>query len=217
MRNRVLVVLALLLLPAAVSAQGLRRGEGRMGGPGGGRGPMNPAQVLLDHRGDLDLSDEQVATLEGYAKQWTASHEAMRASMDSARGSGGMREMTAEQREQMRALREAMMANSRKLHEEIRATLTTGQLEQAARFLPPQGRGRRGMMGERAGRGPRTAALRAAPRTGPGWRVGPRAGAVRRAVVVRPVRGLRPAFRPLRGLRPAFRPLGVRRAIRRTD
>lgn len=209
MRNRALVVLALLLLPAAVSAQGMRRGGGRMGGSGDGRGPMNPAQVLLDHRSDLDLSDEQVATLEGYAKQWTASHEAMRASMDSVRGSGAMRDMTAEQREQMRALREAMMANSRKLHDDIRSALTAGQLEQAAKFLPSPGRGRGGMMRGRASRGGGVgpAALRAANRGAVAWRAGPRARAFRGVVVVRPWRGLRPGFVP-----PA-----IRRAIRSTD
>jgi Skp family chaperone for outer membrane proteins len=207
MRNRAIMVLALLLVPAAVSAQGMRRG-GRMGGPG--PGAMNPAQTLIKHRADLDLSDEQVTTLEGFAKQITASHEAMRAAMDSLHESGDMRAMTDEQREQMRALREAMMASNRTLQEGIRSTLTAEQLEQAAKFLPPPGRGRGGeRMGGRAGRrgGSGPAALRVTPRAGAARRIGPRAGGFRRVVLVRPVRVLRPASRPL----------GVRRVIRSSD
>ena len=209
MRNIAIMVLALALVPAAVSAQGMRRG-GRMGGPGAGAAPMNPAQALIDHRTDLGLSDDQVVTLEGFAKQWTGSHEAMRSTMDSLHQSGGMREMTDQQREQMRALREAMMANSRAIHDGIRSTLTAEQLEQAAKLLPPPGRGRGGeRMRGRAGRGPGfgPAGLRAAPRAGDARRIGPRARGYYGVVLVRPVRGLRPAFRPH----------AVRRVIRSSD
>jgi Skp family chaperone for outer membrane proteins len=202
-----MMVLALMLVPAVASAQGMRRG-GRMGGPGAGPGPMNPAQVLIEHRADLGLSDEQVATLEGYAKQITASHEAMRVAMDSLHEAGGMRAMTDAQREQMRALREAMMANNRTIHEGIQSTLTAEQLEQAAKFLPPPGRGRRGeRMGGRAGRGGiGPAAFRSGARVRTGWRFGSSRAFYRVGAV-----------RPVRFLRPAFRPRVVRSVIRSTD
>lgn len=124
MRTRFWLPLVLVLVPAAASAQGWR-GAGRMQGArrapqmlrqGAGAGLQGgPAQMLLDRREELGLTEEQVSRLETLAGEWTAAHDEMRAALEQFRAN--RRQLNEEQREQLQAFRERAQAageNARK-------------------------------------------------------------------------------------------------------
>jgi hypothetical protein len=156
--------------------------------------PTNPAARLLANRQELALTSEQVRRLEEIDRRVTQQQGELRTRLEALRGRAmgeplRMRDMTAEQRQQLQARRgemEPLMAQLRALHAQAiadsRGVLTVEQSDRAGRLFfggPGQGRGPgAGMRGGPSGpagwgRGP--AAWRAGRGFGPraGWQAGP--------------------------------------------
>jgi hypothetical protein len=149
MKKVTLLALLLVLVPAALSAQG-RRGEGRgqmemrgrMGMGPGMQAHGNLARALIERRAEIGLNDDQVARLEELAKTADETRAALHASMQSMRESGvERRQMTEEHRAAMQALRDRMRESTRAMTEGIRSTLTEEQWRQAAPRLRDHARG----------------------------------------------------------------------------
>ena len=102
--RKYLAALTLLVLPAAVLAQG---GRGERGGRGFGARGGNPVEVILQHRSDLDLTADQVSKLEAVASKLDESNKPLIAELQKQRPEGQTRqELTEQQREQMRGVME---------------------------------------------------------------------------------------------------------------
>ncbi len=163
MRSRYLVLaLALALVPAAVSAQDRDQDQGmhaRWSGRGG-MGYGNPAEMVLRHSNELNLTPNQLERIgkirdrfQHENREALAAAEQERAEMIKKYGPGPY---TDEQREQMskdRGERRADFAklgdNRRKAMEEIREVLTPEQRER----LMADMRNERGRVGDRDDRG----------------------------------------------------------------
>jgi hypothetical protein len=148
MRRTMIVALAMLTLPGLAAAQG--------GPPRGGMGSMmqqNVAQLLLDRRADLVLETEQITSLERIAKQLQEKAEPVMKEMEALRGSGGMRNMPADQRQAMMAKMQGLRAaNDEAFEKEIKPLLNAAQAEQAAKMIaearpPRRGEGARARSG----------------------------------------------------------------------
>jgi hypothetical protein len=137
-RIRIGLAFALLTMPGALAAQA--------GPPGRAAGPMqmmaqrSPVDIILEHRADLKLSDDQVTKLEAIdraVEEKNRPHvEKIRETMGNApTRPGGMQNMTPQEREAMRARREAV----RPLMEKIQANNQEG-LKQAEEVLAPDQR-----------------------------------------------------------------------------
>ncbi|MBX6366128.1 MAG: Spy/CpxP family protein refolding chaperone [Gemmatimonadetes bacterium] len=142
--NRMLLALGLLALPAAVSAQ-------RPGGPGG-RGMMmmrgDPVAMILEHKADLGLTDEQVTKLQDVQKRLEEQNKPLREQMQKEMNGASFRDLTDEQREKLRPVFEGLRENSRKAMDEAREILTPEQRDKM-RDLMPMRRGPRGGFGAR--------------------------------------------------------------------
>ena len=195
-----MLALILVLVPAALSAQG-RRGEGRgrmdMQGRMGMMGERgNLARALIDRRAEIGLNDEQVNRLEELAKSMEETRAAMRASMRTTRDSGvARRRMSEDDRAAMQAWRDRMSESARAMTEGIRSTLTEEQWQQVGTRMRGQARGQArrggpGMQSHRPPRPPRT------PGMGPRGPRGPQAGPP--AMRFRP-RARTPGLREFRG------------------
>lgn len=97
-----------LVVPTALSAQG---------GPGGGRMMMrNPIAIAIDHKSDLQLTDDQVAKLTAIEKALTEKNAPVREKMQQLRQGVDFQSMTDEQRQEMRQkampLMQEMRANT---------------------------------------------------------------------------------------------------------
>ncbi|HET9982820.1 MAG TPA: Spy/CpxP family protein refolding chaperone [Longimicrobiales bacterium] len=139
--NRMLLVLGLMALPAAVSAQG-------PGGPGG-RGMMmrgNPVAMILEHKADLSLTDQQVTKLQDIQKKLEEKNKPLREQMQKETNGASFRDLTDEQREKLRPVFEDLRENSRKAMDEVREVLTPEQ-QKKMRDLMPMRRGPRGERG----------------------------------------------------------------------
>lgn len=117
MRRFILPILALSIAaaPAALEAQTPRPERGQF--QAFGRGPMNPAEQVLQHRDALGLTAEQVARLQQLQAQFTTQNQPLLAQLQAARpglgerGERGARgQRTEEQRAQMRQRAEARLA-----------------------------------------------------------------------------------------------------------
>src|SRR5262245_12577981 len=116
-------MLVLLLLPTVVLAQG----NGRKGRHGGKEGMQaNVIQVIIDHKAELALSPEQIAKLEPIARKLGEQNKPFIEEMQKIRGDTNLRELSTEQREQMRT-------QMGKLRENREAALT-----QARTILKPE-------------------------------------------------------------------------------
>jgi Spy/CpxP family protein refolding chaperone len=158
---------------------GPMRGPGGMGGRGGA--VEDPAQYLLAHTGELNLTDAQVTRLAAIARRSAERRRAFRAQMDSIRPAQGfgrtrpdsaaraqMRQRFEQMRPAMQRLRDQSQADRR----DAIAVLTPDQQARAWERVAASGRMQRGGMGRgfRPGRG--MAGSRMGMR-GPG-RMGPR-------------------------------------------
>lgn len=132
MRKATVFALALLAVPAMAHAQR---------GPGGGPGMMaqaNVARLLIEHRADVGLTDEQVGKLETVAKAMQEKNAPILEEMQKAREGGAGRET-------MMPLMQKMRANSDESWEkEVKPLLTAEQLPKAEKVIAdarPQRRG----------------------------------------------------------------------------
>lgn len=166
-------LLALVVTPSLVEAQrGMRP---RRTGPGG-----NPVAPLIDLRRELDLSSRQLMQLDSIERSHLRTQQMLRKQlqtrMDStrpARGARGMRQMTEEERTQMRAAMRARMDSLRPLREQMArndstvraralAVLTDSQRVRVREWQAEQrGFARGRLRGHRAPDGPRGFAPRA--------------------------------------------------------
>lgn len=163
------VAALVLLLAAPAVAQGRPGGRG----PAMGRGMMqggpegmirNPVTVVLDHQDELQLTDEQVSTLEGLKAQIEEQNGPRWEQLRAAFGDADPREMTVEQRQALRAkmqelapVRDSIREANRAVGEQIHALLTAEQQDALRGIM------RRGPMA-------------------PGGRPGPAMGAARRGM-----------------------------------
>lgn len=138
MIRRGLIALVLLSLPTVVFAQ---RGGQRQGGQRGGMGMrMSPLAVVLEKKADLQLTDEQVESVEAMEKALTEKNAPLLAKMQEMR-QGGQPD-----REAMMEIFQAITANNTEAQEQLKDVLNAEQLEMATKFIAEAmpGRGRRG-------------------------------------------------------------------------
>jgi len=135
MIRRSLIALALLAVPSLVYAQGGGGGRGR-----GGMGGPNPIQVVIDHKADLKLSDEQGKKLDEMLKTLSEKNAPHMAEIQKMRESGTM------DREAMQQHAQAMRTNNEEAQSHLKDVLNAEQMEMATKMIQeatPQ-RGRRG-------------------------------------------------------------------------
>lgn len=156
--------LALMLLAAPLAAQGGGRGPamGR-GMRGGGPGAMarNPVAVVLDHRADLELTDDQVQKLETLREHVQQANEPRWQQLKEAFGDADPRSMSVEERqalrERMQALqpvREEIRAANREAMDEVHELLTDEQETQLHGIMRRAGGPHGGAGMRRRGAGP---------------------------------------------------------------
>ena len=151
--RKFLAALALLVLPAALLAQG---GRGERGGRGFGPGP-SPVEVALQHRSELNLTADQVSKLEAVASKLEESNKPLIAELQKNRPEGQRpQELTEQQREQMRAVMEQLRDNREDAQKQVASILTDQQKERVRSFRPERGdrRGGRAGFAGAAGRNP---------------------------------------------------------------
>jgi hypothetical protein len=137
MIRRSLIALALLAVPSLVYAQGGGGGGGR--GRGGVGGP-NPIQIVIDHKADLKVTDEQGAKLDAMLKTLTEKNAPHMAEIQKMRDSGTM------DREAMQPHMQAIRTNNQEAQDHLKDVLNADQVEMATKMIAeatPQ-RGRRG-------------------------------------------------------------------------
>ncbi len=149
--RKYLAALTLLVLPAALLAQGNRGERGGRGFGAGGPG-MNPVEMILEHRSELNLTADQVGKLESVAKKLDEQNQPIIAELQKLRGNGRSEELTEQQREQVRAAMEKVRDNREDAQKAVAEILTAQQEEQLHSFMPKPGE-RGGMAGGRGGRG----------------------------------------------------------------
>jgi hypothetical protein len=146
--KRYAVALMLLLVPTVLLAQGESRRAGRRGGPDGMQ--RNVIEIIIEKKADLSLSAEQVAQLEPIARKLEEDNQPVLAELQKLRGNTGMRDLTEEQRTQMRAQMDKLRDNRTAALEQANAVLSTDQKEKVRTLLRQQMRAGRG--GPRRGR-----------------------------------------------------------------
>jgi Spy/CpxP family protein refolding chaperone len=131
------VVAAMLVIaPVSLSAQG-----GAGGRPGGMGMRGNAASLVLEHRAELKLTDEQVKKLKELEAQAKDVREKNAPLLEEMRASGkSPRDMTDAEREHYRPAMEAM----RNLSMQLMQILTPEQVEILKSINPMGGPGRRG-------------------------------------------------------------------------
>jgi hypothetical protein len=134
MIRRSLIALVLLAIPTMAYAQG---GGGR-GGRGGGMGGPNPVQVVLDHKVDLKLTDEQTGKLDEMLKALTEKNAPHVAEIQKMREAGTM------DREKMQSLAGQMRTNNEEAQDALKDVLNEEQLAAATKFIAEARPGRRG-------------------------------------------------------------------------
>lgn len=158
--------------PAALPMPGGMAERGMIGGALAGPA-ASPAEFLLAHTGELELTDAQVTRLAAIARRAAARRQAMRSTLDSlrpGRARGMMRDSTSREqfRQRMEQMRPAMERLREQAHTDRRDAITVLTPDQQARAWERMAAGARG------GRG---AGFRAGQMRGPGMRGAPMGGA----------------------------------------
>jgi hypothetical protein len=144
---------ALAVMAAPLAAQGGRGpAEGRMM-----RGPAammrNPVEVVLEHRADLELTAEQVRTLEALRDRVEEENAPRVERLREAFGDTDPRELSAEERDALRArmrelapVRDEVRATNRAAMDQVHELLTDEQRGELRQFMRrrmgPRGEGR---------------------------------------------------------------------------
>ncbi len=140
-------MLTLLLLPSLALAQGRRGGRGM--GPDAMQ--RNVIQVMIEHKTELSLTNDQIAKLEPIGKKLEEQNKPILEEMLKLRQSGGnARDITEEQRQQMRTQMEKVQENREAALKDARDVLTEEQLSklrEVMRDMRPRRGGRRGTRG----------------------------------------------------------------------
>ncbi len=136
-----IAVIALMILPAVAAAQ---RGRGaRMGQDSTMQ--QNVVEIVLEHKADLALTSDQIAKLQPIAKSLEEKNKAVLEEVRKFRGGGARpRDMSEEQRQQMRALMEKVRDNRTAALDEMRPVLNEDQMKKVRELARPKGRGRQG-------------------------------------------------------------------------
>ena len=120
--------LVLLVMPAAVLAQG---GRGERGGRGFGPGRFgNPVELVLQHKTELNLTADQVTKLEDVARKLEEQNKPIIAELEKERGNGKPGELTDKQREEMRDAMEKLRDNREDAQKQVASILTDQQEQQ---------------------------------------------------------------------------------------
>jgi hypothetical protein len=132
--------LVLLLLPTVALAQG----EGRPGRRehAGKRG--NVIQMMIEHKADLALTAEQIAKLEPIGKKLEEQNKPVVEEMQKIRGTTNVRELSQEQREQMRAQMGKLREHRKAAMTEANTILTQEQQTKLRDMMQKMAPGRRG-------------------------------------------------------------------------
>jgi Spy/CpxP family protein refolding chaperone len=143
-----MIVLALALVPAALSAQetGRPTGQGMGRGMGGGMGMGNPASLVLRHQAELGLTPDQLEKLGKIRDKFDHENgealKAMAKERDEMVKKYGPGPYTDEQQEKMRAERaehrgqyQKLGENSRNAREDIRKLLTPEQFTKLQQYM----------------------------------------------------------------------------------
>ncbi len=126
-----MVVAMLVVAPVTVSAQGGGRAGGGMRMGGG-----NMAGLVLEHKADLKLTDEQVKKLKDLEVQAKAVRDKNGPLLEEMRASGkSPRDMTDAERQKYSPLMESM----RNLNMQLMQILTPEQMETLRNFMPMGG------------------------------------------------------------------------------
>ncbi|HUQ82663.1 MAG TPA: Spy/CpxP family protein refolding chaperone [Gemmatimonadaceae bacterium] len=198
-----------MMLGAQGPGPGRGFGPGPRGSGGGGGAVENPAEFLLSHTGELELTDAQVTRLAAIARRSAVRRQSLRTQLDSLRPQGvrgerpdsAARDRMRQRFEQMRPAMQRLRDQSQADRRDAIAVLTPDQQAQAWERVARQGRmdggagfrgnrmrggtgmggpGRMGMRGGPPGVGPRGRAGR------PNDDGGPRPGGERRRPAPRP-------------------------------
>jgi hypothetical protein len=124
MMRRLVLALVLLVVPSTAMAQG--------GGRAGmARQPMmaqqNAFQLLLEKKADYKLTEVQIARVDTIARALQQKHEPLVKEMQALMQGGGMRNLTAEQRQGLMTKRQAMQADVEQEMEKLKEILTEEQ------------------------------------------------------------------------------------------
>jgi len=136
MLKKTAILMALLLLPASLHAQQGGQGRGGMGmGMTMGMGMMdNVPEFVASKAAELQLTEDQVARIQVIAKRYAAHSDSL---MTQLRGAmqGGMREMSAADRERLMAERDRMTKLAEATQKEVDEVLTAEQRPRAAALV----------------------------------------------------------------------------------
>jgi hypothetical protein len=148
MIRKLAVASALILLPTVVQAQGGGAGEAeRNANAAIAAATTNVAQVLIDKKADLALSDEVVTKIEAIKAAIDKKNEAFVAEYAKVREAGGTGQMDDAARQAFQAkVAAARQANDEAWEKEIKPLLTPEQATKATEAInaarqPQQGRG----------------------------------------------------------------------------
>jgi LTXXQ motif family protein len=121
----------LLLLPTVVLAQG----EGRRTRRGMEGMQANVIQVIIDHKADLSLTANQIAKLEPIARKLEEQNKPVIAEMQKVRGNTNVRELSQEQRDQMRPQMQKLRDHRQAALTEAKTVLTQEQQTKLRDFV----------------------------------------------------------------------------------
>ena len=131
---RAIAVIALMLLPAAVSAQRPNRERGQRQD-----NMRNVVEIVIEKKADLALNDEQVTKLTALAKQLEEKNKPTVEQVQKLRDNGTRpRDMNEEQRESMKKAMESIQENRKAALEDVRGLLNDEQKKKMKALLEEQ-------------------------------------------------------------------------------
>jgi Spy/CpxP family protein refolding chaperone len=135
------VALTLMLVPSVLLAQVAGRQGGRRGGPEALQ--RNVIEIIIQKKAELSLTAEQVAQLEPIGKKLDEDNKPVVETLAKLRGTG-MRDLTDEQRAELRTQMETLRENRMAALEQANAVLSSDQQAKLREVLRQQMRGRGG-------------------------------------------------------------------------
>ncbi|MDB4951652.1 MAG: hypothetical protein JWM27_4301 [Gemmatimonadetes bacterium] len=139
--------------------EGQHEGRGdRAQGERGQRGMRSPVAALVEHRADLNLSDDQVSRLQRIDQDLQRRTEPLRQQLQQSRGQNGQngdadREAMRQRMEQSRPLFDQLRKYNDDAMQQAMRVLSSQQRETAKSLMPQRGEGRGGRGGQGRGQG----------------------------------------------------------------